>query len=66
MELSEWLEKNYPNEEGWKLDENGDLNNQDIFDHLYEEYCEEQEDTITEEEEIAKGRLIHLIGRWTG
>ncbi|MBT7901870.1 MAG: hypothetical protein HN601_13110 [Candidatus Marinimicrobia bacterium] len=42
--FSEWLEINHNHNNGWKLDKNGNVNDQDEFDELYEEY------TISEQE----------------
>ena len=37
-EFSEWLEINHNHNNGWKLDKNGNVNDQNEFDELYEEY----------------------------
>ena len=38
LNFSEWLEINHNQNNGWKLDKNGNVNDQNEFDELYEEY----------------------------
>ena len=38
LSFSEWLEINHNQNNGWKLDKNGNVNDQNEFDELYEEY----------------------------